>query len=288
MRLLDGKALAEKIRAGCAEDAKRLSGRGIIPGLAVILAGDNPASQVYVAGKEKACLEAGFHFKKVTFPASVSAEELKASIRGLNADKTIHGVLVQLPLPEGLDEDVILEEVSPDKDVDGIHAVSLGRLVQEMDGFVSCTPQGVMVMLEEYGIVTVGKHAVVIGRSRIVGKPMALLLSNKNRGNATVTVAHSRTKDLAALCRTADILVAAIGKPKMVTKEFVKEGAVVVDVGITRIPDPTKASGTRLVGDVDFEAVKDVCSWITPVPGGVGPMTIAMLLKNTVKAAERS
>lgn len=286
MTLLDGKALAERVRQACAEGAARLRSRGVVPTLAVVLAGDNPASQVYVGAKGKACSEAGFGFRRLDFPATVGEEELRRAVRELNRDPSVHGIIVQLPLPDGLDEDRVAAEVDPAKDVDGLHAVNLGRLVQEEDGFVPCTPQGVMELLAAYGVKTEGKRAVVVGRSRIVGKPMALLLSAKRWGNATVTLAHSRTENLAEVCREADILVAAVGRPRFVTREFVKPGAAVVDVGINRVPDASCASGTRLVGDVDFEAVKDVCGWITPVPGGVGPMTIAMLLRNTLKAAE--
>lgn len=276
------------MRAECAEAAARLRARGVVPTLAVVLAGDDPASQVYVAAKGKACAEAGFGFRRLEFPATVGEEELRRAVRELNRDPGVHGVIVQLPLPRGLDEDRVVGEVDPAKDVDGLHAVNLGRLVQEEEGFVPCTPQGVMELLAAYGVETAGRRAVVVGRSRIVGKPMALLLGAKRWGNATVTLAHSRTEGLAEVCREADILVAAVGRPRFVTREFVKPGAVVVDVGINRVPDASCASGVRLVGDVDFEGVRDVCSWITPVPGGVGPMTIAMLLRNTLRAAERA
>jgi methylenetetrahydrofolate dehydrogenase (NADP+)/methenyltetrahydrofolate cyclohydrolase len=277
-QLIDGKALAETLRAAFRARVAALADRGRRPGLAVILVGEDLASQVYVRNKVSACETVGLFSQKIVYPAEVAQEVVLAKIVELNADPAIHGILVQLPLPPRFDEKAMLEAISPEKDVDGFHAGSLGALAQGRPRFIPCTPYGVMKMFEAKGIELVGKEAVVIGRSNIVGKPMALLLIN---AGATVTVCHSKTRDLAAHTRRADILVAAVGKARFVTADMVKPGAVVIDVGINRLPDG------KLCGDVDFEAVKEVASAVTPVPGGVGPMTITMLLANTIEAAER-
>ena len=280
-RLIDGKALASSLRAAFKTRVAALSAQGHRPGLAVILAGENPASQVYVRNKVDACEAAGIFSLKIDYPADVSQETLLAKIAELNADPAIHGILVQLPLPDHINEENVLEAIAPEKDVDGFHAVNIGALAQGNPRFIPCTPYGVMKMLEANRIDPAGKEAVVIGRSNIAGKPMALLLLG---ANATVTVCHSKTRDLAAHARRADILVAAVGRPRFVTADMVKPGAVVIDVGINRL---SAEEGGKLCGDVDFEAVKEVASLITPVPGGVGPMTITMLLANTIEAAER-
>ncbi len=285
--LINGKEVAEQIRKKLKAEVAELTAQGRTPGLAVVLVGEDPASQVYVGSKVKACAELGIYSQKWALPAETTQEELVELIHKLNADSRIHGILVQSPPPPHIDEEAVILNIDPAKDVDGFHPMNVARLVLEDDtGFVPCTPMGCMELLSACGIPTAGKHAVVIGRSMIVGKPMANLLVSK-KANATVTIAHSRTQNLAALCRSADILVAAVGRPEMVTADFVKPGAVVLDVGINRIPDATRPRGYRIVGDVDFEAVKDICSAITPVPGGVGPMTIAMLMANTVKACRQ-
>ena len=277
-QILDGNQLAQELRAGFREQAEALAARGTRPGLAVILVGENPASQVYVRNKINACANAGFHSEKYTYDADVAPAEVFAKIAALNADPAIHGILVQLPLPPQFDEDAILEAIAPEKDVDGFHAENVGALMQGNPRFIPCTPYGVMKMFEKAKIDLTGKEAVVIGRSNIVGKPMAMLLVN---AGATVTVCNSRTRDLKFHTSRADIVVAAVGKPKFVTADMVKPGAVVIDVGINRLPDG------KLCGDVDFEGCKAVAGQITPVPGGVGPMTITMLLANTIEAAER-
>jgi methylenetetrahydrofolate dehydrogenase (NADP+)/methenyltetrahydrofolate cyclohydrolase len=276
---IDGKELAQKIRSGLKEKAAEYKAKsGRIPGLAVVLVGEDPASQVYVRMKNKACEEAGFKSIVDRMPDTTTTEELLARVEQYNNDDTINGILVQLPLPEQIDEKKVLYAIKPEKDVDGFHPVNVGLLSIGEDALAPCTPAGVMVMLEEYGISPVGKNAVVLGRSNIVGKPMAALLI---RASATVTVCHSKTKDIAAICRNSDIIVAAIGKANFVTADMVSEGAVIIDVGINRL-------GDKLVGDVDYEAVYEKASFITPVPGGVGPMTIAMLLGNTLKAFEKT
>jgi methylenetetrahydrofolate dehydrogenase (NADP+)/methenyltetrahydrofolate cyclohydrolase len=277
-KILDGKSLAAQVRAEVKSKVAALAQRGIRPGLAVVLAGDDPASKVYVRNKTRACEEAGLRSQQIDYPAAVTQEELMACIRKLNADPAVHGILVQLPLPKQIDAVRVIEAVSPAKDVDGFHTESMGALLAGARGFVPCTPAGVMRMLEHAQVPLSGRRAVVIGRSNIVGKPLALLLLQKD---ATVTICHSRTQDLAAVARQADVLVAAIGRAKLVTAQMVKPGACVIDVGINRLPDGS------LAGDVDFAAVKDVAGWITPVPGGVGPMTIAMLLENCVHAADK-
>ena len=263
------------MRAKAAALVERVKAAGTEPGLAVVLVGEDPASQSYVRMKERDCTEVGIRSVDYRRPADITQNELNAIIDACNADPTIHGILVQLPLPKGFDEEAVLERISPEKDADGLHPENLGKLVRGINAVRACTPWGVMAMLDRYGIDPKGKHAVVIGRSSIVGKPMALMLLERH---ATVTICHSRTEDLPAICRQADILVAAVGRPKMVTADFVKPGAVVVDVGINRTDE-------GMVGDVDFEAVEPIASWITPVPGGVGPMTRAMLVANTAEAA---
>ncbi len=285
--LINGKEVAEKIREKLKAEVAELTAQGRTPGLAVVLVGEDPASQVYVGSKVKACAELGIYSQKWALPAETTQEELVELIHKLNADPRIHGILVQSPPPAHIDEEAVILNIDPAKDVDGFHPINVAKLVlEDEEGFVPCTPMGCMELLAAYGIPTAGKHAVVIGRSMIVGKPMANLLVSK-KANATVTIAHSRTANLPELCRTADILVAAVGRPEMVKADYVKPGAVVLDVGINRIPDATRPRGYRIVGDVDFEAVKDQCSAITPVPGGVGPMTIAMLMANTVKACRQ-
>jgi len=289
-RLMDGAALAQKVRGEVATDVAELRRRGIVPGLTVVLVGDDPASAVYVGGKEKASREAGMSGETIRLPAGTSQAELLALVERLNADDSVHGILVQMPLPKQIDPDTVIDHIRPDKDVDGFHPVNVGKLlIGHTDGFAPCTPSGVQRLLGEYGVRTAGAECVIIGRSTIVGKPMAaLMIQSGPLADATVTVCHSRTRDLAAHTRRADILIAAVGRARLVTADMVKPGAVVVDVGMNRIDDPTTKSGTRLVGDVDFDGVRHVASLITPVPRGVGPMTIAMLLRNTVRAAQRS
>ncbi|MBP6332437.1 MAG: bifunctional methylenetetrahydrofolate dehydrogenase/methenyltetrahydrofolate cyclohydrolase FolD [Aminivibrio sp.] len=276
--ILDGKKLSAEIRASIKEETALLREKGIVPGLAVVLVGDDPASKVYVGQKEKGCLEAGFASFLHRLPVSTTQEELLDLIGKLNRDVLVHGILVQLPLPPQIDPDTVLAAIRPEKDVDGFHPVNIGRLVAGLPACEPCTPKGILRLLNSTGIPLAGKEAVVIGRSNIVGKPVALMLLAES---ATVTVCHSRTKDLAGHVRRADILVAAIGKPRFVTADMVKDGAVVVDVGINRLEE-------GLVGDVDFGPVSEKASWITPVPGGVGPMTIAMLLENTLEQAKKS
>lgn len=286
-QIIDGKEVANRVREGLKAEIAELTAAGHTPGLAVVLVGEDPASQVYVGSKVKACAELGLYSQKWALPAETTQEELVELIHKLNADDRIHGILVQSPPPPHIDEEAVILNIDPRKDVDGFHPANVAKLVlEDEEGFVPCTPLGCMELLKAYGIETAGKHAVVVGRSMIVGKPMANLLVAK-KANATVTIAHSRTKDLPGLCRTADIIVAAVGRPEMIKADFVKEGAVVLDVGINRIPDATRPRGYRIVGDVDYAAVKDHCSAITPVPGGVGPMTIAMLMANTVKACRQ-
>jgi len=278
-RLIDGLALSQKLRGDVARRAAALKARGITPGLAVVLVGDNPASQVYVRNKVKACSEAGLHSVLEKYEASMTEAQLLARIEALNNNPAIHGILVQLPLPAHIDAHKVIESISPAKDVDGFHVASAGALMVGQPGFWPCTPYGCMKMLESIGYELKGKHAVVIGRSNIVGKPMALMLLQQN---ATVTICHSATKDLKAMTLQADVIVAAVGKRNVLTADMVKPGAVVIDVGMNRNDEG------KLCGDVDFEGVKQVAGWITPVPGGVGPMTITMLLVNTLEAAERA
>jgi methylenetetrahydrofolate dehydrogenase (NADP+)/methenyltetrahydrofolate cyclohydrolase len=278
-RLIDGRALALQVREGLAtESAAVLSKTGMKPGLATILVGDDPASHLYVKSKQKACDAAGIYIDDHKLPASTTQAELLALIEKKNADPKIHGILVQLPLPKHVDSKVVLEAVSPDKDADGFHPYNFGRLVEGHPVFEACTPKGVIKMIESTGVSIEGKRAVVLGRSNIVGKPLALMLLQRN---ATVTICHSKTKDLPSVCREAELLLVAIGKAKFVTSDMVREGAVVIDVGTNRLPDG------KVVGDVDFEPVSQKAGWISPVPGGVGPMTIVMLLDNTVESAKR-
>jgi methylenetetrahydrofolate dehydrogenase (NADP+) / methenyltetrahydrofolate cyclohydrolase len=286
-RILDGKAIAAAVLDECRNEAAALIGQGITPGLAVVLVGEDPASKVYVGSKVRTCAELGFHSRKIELPAETTQEELLKVVADLNSDPAIHGILVQSPPPKHIDEEAIVRALDPRKDVDGFHPENVAKLaLEDPTGFVPCTPAGCMKILEVSGIPTAGAEAVVIGRSMIVGKPMALLLVAKN-SNATVTIAHSRSKDLPAICRRADIIVAAVGRPEMVKADWVKPGAVVIDVGINRVDDATRKSGYRLTGDVAYDEVAPLCSAITPVPGGVGPMTIALLMKNTLQAARQ-
>ncbi|NJB85325.1 methylenetetrahydrofolate dehydrogenase (NADP+)/methenyltetrahydrofolate cyclohydrolase [Lewinella marina] len=288
MQVLDGKALAQTIKEELkAEvDAIRQAG-GKIPHLAAVLVGDDPASQVYVRNKVRSCEEVGFRSTLIRRPATITQEELLSVVEELNADPDVDGFIVQLPLPGHLDEEAINLAIHPRKDVDGFTPVNVGRMTLGLEAYLPATPNGIMVLLERYGIETSGKEVVVLGRSNIVGTPMTILLSRKsNPGNATVTLCHSRTKDLAEHCRRADILVAAIGIPEMVTADMVKEGAVIVDVGINRVEDASRKRGYRLAGDVNYDDVKGKVSAITPVPGGVGPMTIVSLMMNTLKASK--
>lgn len=281
-RILDGNALSAQLRGQLAERARALKNRGVTPCLAVILVGEDPASQVYVRNKVAACEKAGMRSIKDVYPSDVAPAEVLARIAELNADPAVHGILVQLPLPRQFDSEAILAAISSDKDVDGFHADNVGALAQGNPRFIPCTPYGVMKMLEAGGVSLKGVEAVVVGRSNIVGKPMALLLLAQG---ATVTVCHSQTRDLAFHTRRADVLVAAVGRPRMITGDMIKPGAVVIDVGINRLPPE---QGGKLCGDVDFESAKELASLITPVPGGVGPMTITMLLTNTIESAERA
>ena len=284
-QIIDGKQIALDVRAGVAEKVAALKAKGITPCLAVVLVGENPASVSYVTGKRKALAEAGMADRSEVLPESTTEADLLALIEKLNRDDTVHGILVQLPLPKHINEDKIIMAISPEKDVDGFHPVNVGNLVIGKKAFLPCTPHGIIVLLERMGIETSGKHAVVIGRSNIVGKPVSLLLARKET-NCTVTICHTGTKNMAEITRQADILIAASGHPHTVTADMIKEGAVVIDVGVNRIPDSTKKSGFRLIGDCDFDDLKEKASYITPVPGGVGPMTIAMLMCNTLEAAE--
>ena len=283
-QIIDGKQIALEVRAGVAEKVVALKAKGITPCLAVVLVGNNPASVSYVTGKRKALAEAGMADKSVELSESTSEDDLLKLIDELNRDESVHGILVQLPLPKHINEDKVIMAISPEKDVDGFHPVNVGNLVIGKKAFLPCTPHGIIVLLEKMGIETSGKHAVVIGRSNIVGKPVSLLLARKET-NCTVTICHTGTKNMAEITRQADILIAASGHPHTVTADMVKEGAVVIDVGVNRIPDSTKKSGFRLIGDCDFDEIKEKASFITPVPGGVGPMTIAMLIFNTLEAA---
>lgn len=284
--IIDGKKIAAEVKSDVASKVASLKQKGITPCLAVILVGDNPASVSYVTGKRKALAEAGMADRSMMLPETTSEEELLSLIEKLNADDSVHGILVQLPLPPHINEQKVTEAISPLKDVDGFHPVNVGNLLIGSKGFLPCTPHGVCVMLKNMGVKTDGAHAVIIGRSNIVGKPLAALLTRREY-NCTVTVCHTGTKNLASFTKQADILIVCAGRANTVTADMVKEGAVVIDVGVNRIPDSTKKSGFRLAGDTDFEKVKEKASMITPVPGGVGPMTIAMLIYNTLESAER-
>ncbi|MGJ8724331.1 MAG: bifunctional methylenetetrahydrofolate dehydrogenase/methenyltetrahydrofolate cyclohydrolase FolD [Roseibacillus sp.] len=287
MKRIDGKAVSAKVLEECRAEVRALKESGVTPGLAVVLVGEDPASQVYVGSKVKTCEDLGIYSRKIVLPVEASEEELMKVVSDLNADAAVHGILVQSPLPPQIDEAKVVKAINPAKDVDGFHPENVAKLtLEDPTGYVACTPAGCMRLLEEYGIETAGKEVVVVGRSMIVGKPMALLMVAKG-ADATVTIAHSRTNDLAGVCRRADILVAAVGRPEMITKDFVKPGAVVIDVGVNRVEDLSKKRGYRLTGDVAFEEVAELCEAITPVPGGVGPMTIAMLMKNTLQAARQ-
>jgi methylenetetrahydrofolate dehydrogenase (NADP+)/methenyltetrahydrofolate cyclohydrolase len=288
--LIDGVAVAKAVRADVAKETAELKARGITPGLTVVIVGEDPASQSYVKSKEKASIEAGMKGETIRLPATTPQSELEALLDRLNADRTVHGILVQSPLPKHMDANTVVRRLAPEKDVDGFHPVNVGKLlIGEKDGFAPCTPAGVQELLIRYGVDTRGKEVVVVGRSNIVGKPMAALLMQPGQGaDCTVTVCHSRTQDLAFHTRRADIVIAAVGRPEILTGDMIRPGAVVIDVGINRVDDCSAAKGYRLVGDVHFESARQVASHITPVPGGVGPMTIAMLLKNTVRAARQA
>lgn len=286
--IIDGNDIARKIRAELTQEIERLKAeRGVTPGLATVLVGENPASQSYIRMKNKACRDLGLYSEQHTLPATIAEADLLALLADLNRAAKIHGILVQLPLPDHIDEQKIISAILPEKDVDGFHPVNMGKLLIGLPGFRPCTPFGVQKMLTYSGIDPTGKHVVVVGRSNIVGKPIAnMLLQKATAANATVTVCHSRTADLPAITRQADILIAAIGQPEFITAEMVKAGAVVIDVGVNRVEDPSAPKGYRLVGDVKFDEVAPKCGAISPVPGGVGPMTITMLLYNTVEAAK--
>lgn len=288
-QILDGKQLAARMRAEIARRVAELKTKhGVVPGLAVVLVGEDPASVSYVTAKEKACEDAGMFSREIRLPADTSEAKVLDVVRGLNADDSVHGILVQLPLPKQINEQAVIHAIAPEKDVDGFTPVNVGRMMLGEDCFLPCTPHGVIKMLQAAGVETSGKHAVVVGRSNIVGKPVAQLLMRKAPGgNATVTVCHTGTKDLGLFTRQADILVVAAGRAGTVTADMIKPGAAVIDVGVNRISDATKKNGFRLAGDVDFQSAKEVAGVITPVPGGVGPMTITMLLENTVQAAAR-
>ena len=290
MKIIDGKAISEKVLEECRLDVEKLKEEGVKPGLAVVLVGNDPASKAYVGSKARTCIKLGLHSLKIELPESTTQEDLLEVIEQLNHDSDIHGILVQSPPPNHIDESAVVLAIDPAKDVDGFHPENVAKLaLEDPSGFVPCTPLGCQRLLAEHSIETNGANVVIVGRSMIVGKPMALLLMGKGPvGNATVTVAHSRTKDLEGICKGADILIAAVGRPNFLGKEQVKEGAVVIDVGINRVEDSSLSKGYRLVGDVDFEGVAESCRAITPVPGGVGPMTIAMLISNTIKACRNS
>ena len=289
-RILDGKELAADMRAEMKLEVARLKQEhDLVPCLAVVLVGDNPASVSYVKGKQKACKEVGLNSRELKFDADLSEAELLRVVVELNGDDEIDGILVQLSLPEGIDEDRILNAIDPDKDVDGLHPVNLGRLMRGEEGFLPCTPRGVQEILVRSGIEVEGRHVVVVGRSTLVGRPVANILTQKSAGaNATVTICHTGTRDLVSFTRQADILIVAAGRPRMITAEMVKEGATVIDVGVEQVAAPSRKRGYRLVGDVDFDGVREKAGAITPVPGGVGPMTITLLLSNTILAAKRA
>lgn len=288
MEIIDGKKLAANLRAEIASGAAALKAeKGVTPGLAVILVGENPASVSYVTAKEKACAEAGMYSREIRLPESTTQEELLALVKELNGDSAIHGILVQLPLPKHIADKAVIDAIAPEKDVDGFTAVNVGRMLIGEECFLPCTPHGIIKLIEFSGMNLAGKHAVVIGRSNIVGKPVAVLLSRKET-NATVTMCHTGTRDLASFTRQADVVVVAAGRPGTLTGDMLKPGAVVIDVGVNRIKDETRPKGFRLAGDADFDSCAKVARAITPVPGGVGPMTITMLLWNTLEAAKRA
>lgn len=288
-KIIDGKQVAAEMQAELKKEVAELKKEGIVPGLGVILVGEDPASQSYVTAKERACAELGIYSDDNRLPANITQRDLIALITKMNADPKINGILVQLPLPKHLNEGEVLLAISPDKDVDGFHPTNIGKMVAGQPAFLPCTPHGVIKLLQRNGVKIEGAHVVVVGRSNIVGKPIANMLIQKNQGgNATVTVCHTKTKDLAYHTRQADIIIAAAGRPNTITADMVKDGVAVIDVGVNRIKDASKKSGFRLAGDVDFEAVKEKASLITPVPGGVGPMTITMLLYNTTESAKRA
>ncbi|MHC4738979.1 MAG: bifunctional methylenetetrahydrofolate dehydrogenase/methenyltetrahydrofolate cyclohydrolase FolD [Planctomycetota bacterium] len=288
-QIIDGKQVAADMRAEIKDEVAKLKEQGVVPGLGVILVGEDPASQSYVKAKERACEEAGIYSDDNRLPAETSQEDLIALVRKMNKDPKINGILVQLPLPKGLNEAEVLLTIDPDKDVDGFHPMNVGKMMVGEKAFLPCTPHGVIQLLLRSGVKIEGANAVIVGRSNIVGKPLANMLIQKNaKGNATVTVCHTRTKDLPHHTKQADIVIAAAGRPNTITADMVKEGVVVIDVGVNRVEDATKKRGYRLVGDVDFEGLKEKASLITPVPGGVGPMTITMLLYNTVESATRA
>ena len=288
-RIIDGKQVAADMRAELKAETAKLRQQGIVPGLGVILVGEDPASRSYVTAKERACEEMGIYSDDNRLSADISQEELMQKVKDMNNDPKINGILVQLPLPKHLNEAEVLLSIDPDKDVDGFHPMNVGKMVVGEEGFLPCTPHGIIQLLIRSGVKIEGAKVVIVGRSNIVGKPLANMLIQKNpSGNATVTVCHTRTKELANETRQADILIAAAGRPNTITADMVKEGVVVIDVGVNRVDDATKKRGYRLVGDVDFEGVKEKASLITPVPGGVGPMTITMLLYNTVASAKRA
>ena len=290
MQLIDGKSVSQKVLDECALEVEKIAAKGIKPGLAVVLVGNDPASKAYVGSKVKTCQKLGIHSVKIELPEDTTQEKLLQVIDELNGDSSIHGILVQSPPPDHIDESTVVRKISPQKDVDGFHPENVAKLtLEDSDGFIPCTPLGCLRLLQEYDIDTNGANVVVVGRSMIVGKSMALLLmANNANANATVTVAHSRTKDLKSICSSADIIIAAVGIPNIIGKEHVSDGAVIIDVGINRVNDENAKRGYRLVGDVNFAEVADKCSAITPVPGGVGPMTIAMLISNTIKACQKS
>jgi methylenetetrahydrofolate dehydrogenase (NADP+)/methenyltetrahydrofolate cyclohydrolase len=286
MQILNGREASQSIKDSLKIEMAQMAVNGkAVPHLVAILIGNNGASETYVASKVKACQEVGFKSTLIRLDDDISSLKLLDMIMDLNRDPEVHGILVQLPLPKHISEEEVINAVDPNKDVDGFHPNNIGRMILGHSTFIPATPYGIMLLLEHYKIETKGKHAVVIGRSNIVGRPMSILLSeNREQGNCTVTICHSHTKNIKEICQSADIIVAALGRPNFVTADMVKEGAVIIDVGITRVPDSTKKSGYRIAGDVDFENVAPKCSFITPVPGGVGPMTIAALMKNTFKA----
>lgn len=288
-RIIDGKAVAQEIRAELKSEVAKLKAKGIVPGLGVVLVGEDPASKSYVTAKEKACEDIGIFSDDNRLPASTTQEQLLALIGKMNRDPKINGILVQLPQPKHIDESAVLMAINPDKDVDGFHPVNVGRMAIGEKAYLPCTPHGCIQLLLRSAVKIEGAHVVVVGRSNIVGRPVSILLSQKSPlGNATVTMCHTKTKDLGYFTKQADIIIAAAGRPNTITADMIREGAVVIDVGVNRIEDKTKMNGFRLVGDVDFEGCKQKASLITPVPGGVGPMTITMLLHNTVESAKRA